>query len=365
VGYRRLSAEERVQIEALFGAGLSMAQIAVQVGRHKSTVSRELARNAGFWSNVTGSLSPLRAQRPVGRRGRYNSRYCAQSAHRRAGRLARERWGRRQVKLGPGPLRDRVVAELGQRWSPRQISARLAREYAGHPDAALWSVSAETIYQAVYVQSRGGLREELKDQVALRSGRVRRRARAVPGGPLRSNRSWTQEWRLSTRPAEAQDRAVPGHWEGDLLIGAGGASAIVTLVERSSRYVMLGALPGGRDSSTVVGVLTTLFDQLPAHLRRSLAWDQGSELAQAATFRLATGCPVCFADPHSPWQRGSNENTNGLLRQYFPKGKHSFRNTTQADLDAVATQLNARPRMTLDWATPAETLNHYLVALTD
>ena len=220
----------------------------------------------------------------------------------------------------------------------------------------------ETIYQAIYVQSRGNLRAELAGQVALRSGRAARKAQSRGARAGRTKRPWIGEFHISARPAEAADRAVPGHWEGDLLIGARGSSAIVTLVERATRYVMLGALPEGRDSTAVIGVLTELAGRLPEHLRRSLAWDQGSEMAEHADFRVATGCPVFFCDPHSPWQRGSNENTNGLLRQYFPKSRFDFRTIDQAGLDQVARQLNTRPRQTLGWDTPATRLNNLLAA---
>ena len=223
-------------------------------------------------------------------------------------------------------------------------------------------MSHESVYQAIYVQSRGNLRAELTRQVALRSGRTRRRAQAVPGGAVRSRRPWVVDLNISSRPAEAADRAVPGHWEGDLVIGARGSSAIITLVERTTRYVMLGALPESRVSEQVIDVLVDLMRRVPDHLLRSLTWDQGGEMAGHARFTLATGCPVYFADPHSPWQRGSNENTNGLLRQYFPKAKTDFRTLTQNDLDAVAVELNGRPRQTLGWKTPAEALNELLVA---
>jgi len=231
-----------------------------------------------------------------------------------------------------------------------------------HPDRPELQVSPETIYQALYVQGRGNLRAELARQVALRSGRTRRRAQASPAGAVRSRRPWVEGFHISARPAEATDRAVPGHWEGDLLIGAYGRSAIVTLVERSTRFVMLGALPDGRASQAVIGVLGQLIGRLPVELRRSLTWDQGPELARHADFSVASGCPVYFCDPHSPWQRGSNENTNGLLRQYFPKTSTDFRTLTQADLDTIARELNGRPRETLHWKNPAEALNEVLVA---
>ncbi|WP_406107848.1 IS30 family transposase [Micromonospora globbae] len=192
--------------------------------------------------------------------------------------------------------------------------------------------------------------------MALRSGRTQRRPRSRAAGAAGSRRPWIGDLHISARPAEAADRAVPGHWEGDLVIGKAGGSAIVTLVERATRYVMLGALPHGRDSEAVIGVLTALATRMPAHLRRSLAWDQGVEMATHPVFTVATGCPVYFCDPHSPWQRGTNENTNGLLRQYFPKGSYDFRTIDQTGLDEVAHELNTRPRQTLGWATPAQRL---------
>jgi len=226
-------------------------------------------------------------------------------------------------------------------------------------------VSHETIYQAIYVQSRGNLRADLAREVALRSGRAARRpqSRAAAAVGRGTRRPWIGQLHISARPAEADDRAVPGHWEGDLLIGARGSSAIITLVERARRYVMLGALPNGRDSDAVIAVLSTLARRLPQHLLRSLTWDQGAEMAHHADFTVATGCPVYFCDPHSPWQRGSNENTNGLLRQYFPKGRFDFRTIDQDGLDAVAHELNGRPRETLDWANPAQALSRYLTTM--
>ena len=249
-----------------------------------------------------------------------------------------------------------MLARLRLRWSPEQIAGWLRREFPERPE--LW-VSHETIYQALYLQSRGHLRAELTRQVALRSGRTARRTQRQPGGPVRSARAWAGDWHISTRPAEANDRAVPGHWEGDLIIGKDGGSAVITLVERATRYVRLGRLPEGRTSEQVVAVLTDLMSGLPAALRRSLTWDLGPELAQHSVFRLATDCPVYFCDPHSPWQRGSNENTNGLLRQYFPKGT-PLDPFTQADLDAVADELNGRPRKTLGWDNPTEALTRSL-----
>jgi IS30 family transposase len=260
-------------------------------------------------------------------------------------------------------VREIVLAKLRKRWSPAQIAAWLRHE--AFPDRPEIWVSHETIYQAIYVQSRGNLRAEVKRQVALRSGRDRRRPKTQVAGAVRSRRPWlSDEFRIAQRPPEADDRRVPGHWEGDLVIGAQGASAIITLVERTTRFVMLGALPGSRASEEVIAVLSQLAERLPRYLWRSLAWDQGTEMANHADFRVATGCPVYICDPHSPWQRGSNENTNGLLRQYFPKSTADFRTYSQADLDAVADELNGRPRQTLAWKNPAQELNKLLVATT-
>jgi IS30 family transposase len=222
----------------------------------------------------------------------------------------------------------------------------------------MW-VSHETIYQAIYLQARGNLRAELARQVALRSGRAARRPRAAVAGAVRSNRAWVG-LNISQRPAEANDRALPGHWEGDLLIGKDGASAIATLVERSTRYVLLIGLDNGRISEHVIERLSATMGRLPTELLRSLTWDQGIEMASHKKFTLATNCPVYFCDPHSPWQRGTNENTNGLLRQYYPKGVADFRTITQRQLDAVARELNGRPRQTLAWQNPAQKLAELL-----
>jgi IS30 family transposase len=285
-------------------------------------------------------------------------------------------WAQRRARLRsrrPKParlaadarLRALVLAKLRRRWSPAQIAAWLRGTFPDRPELRM---SHEAIYQAIYVQSRGGLRAELKRALAdkraeaLRSGRAARRPQSRQA---RSGRAWISDAvRISARPAEAADRAVPGHWEGDLLIGKAGRSAVVTLVERATRYVMLGRLPAGgdRDAASVAGVLSELAVRLPEHLRRSLAWDQGAEMAEHAAFTVATGCPVYFCDPHSPWQRGANENTNGLLRQYFPKGSFDFTAITQAELDEVAHELNTRPRQTLGWDTPARRLDLALAA---
>lgn len=237
---------------------------------------------------------------------------------------------------------------LDEKWSPEQICHALRRQF---PDRPEMHVVHETIYQALYVQGRGALRRELAG--SLRSGRARRRPRRQ--AQQRQPRYSHPMVMISDRPAEAEDRAVPGHWEGDLIIGKNSRSAIGTLVERSTRYVMLLHLPAGHGAEAVRDALTSTVTTLPAHLRRSLTWDQGSEMGRHHEFTLATDIPVYFCDPASPWQRGSNENTNGLLRQYFPKGT-DLTEYTPEHLRAVADQLNRRPRKTLDWETPAERL---------
>ena len=347
---KRLTAEERLRIEVLWTQGLLMPAIAVSIGRDRSTVWREIARNNSYRHGPKNPAGRC-AGRAAGAGGLYRWGYQAQWADQQA--RTRARRPRLACCARGGPLREVVLGLLGQRWSPRQIQARLRLEFPEQPE--LW-VSHETIYQAIYVQSRGALRQELTRQVALRSGRAARRPAPTAAAAVRSARAWSAGLHISARPADATDRAVPGHWEGDLVIGKNGTSAIVTLVERSTRYVLLGALPHSRVSEQVIDVLRQLMTGLPQHLRRSLTWDLGSEMAQHARFTLATGCPVYFCDPHSPWQRGSNENTNGLLRQYFPKSTFDFRTIDQHDLDAVAIELNGRPRHTLGWRTPAEAL---------
>ena len=323
----RLSLAEREEIALGRAGGESIGSIARRLGRHRSTVSREVRPDE-----------------------QYGQRYRASVADYRC--YLRSRRPKRARLVGSGRLRELVIGLLRQRWSPQQIAARLRVDFPNEPE--MW-VSHETIYQAIYLQARGNLRGELARQVALRSGRARRRPRPVDGGPVRSQRPWLG-LNISARPAEAGDRAVPGHWEGDLLEGGRGAggSAIATLVERHTRFVILVGLPDGKVSEHVIAQLATAMSWLPERLRASLTWDQGSEMARHLQFTTATGCPVYFCDPRSPWQRGSNENTNGLLRQYFPKGRTDFTALSQADLDTVADELNGRPRQTLAWATPGE-----------
>jgi transposase, IS30 family len=248
-------------------------------------------------------------------------------------------------------LRERVQTWLEQQWSPTQIAAMLRVVF---PDRPEWWVSHETIYQAIYVQGRGALRRELA--ACLRTGRVIRRPRrqASSRRPRISNMV-----AISDRPAEVEDRAVPGHWEGDLIFGKGNRSAIGTLVERSTRFVMLLHLPNGHDAGQVRDRMIDMIHTLPTQLRRSLTWDRGNEMARHAEITIATDMAIYFCDPHSPWQRGSNENTNGLLRQYFPKGTDLSAHTAD-HLTAVAAQLNGRPRQTLGWLTPAQSLNRVL-----
>ena len=323
----RLSIDERVEIRVGLELDWSMTAIAGQIGRAPSTICREVRANGDRHS-----------YRPL-------------AAHRRAERLARRP---RQPKLAANTaLRRRVVAGLKRLWSPEQIALVLRAEFPDQPE--MW-VSHETIYKSLYVQGRGELRRELA--ACLRTGRARRR----PQGRLETRGRIPEMVMISERPPEADDRAVAGHWEGDLIIGKNGNSAIGTLVERSTRYVMLLHLPNGRTAEEVRVAMTKAITNLPASLRRSLTWDQGSELAQHVQFRVETGVTVYFCDPHSPWQRGSNENTNGLLRQYFPKGTDLSLHSA-AHLRKVADSLNTRPRKTLGLMTPSQKLAE-LVALT-
>jgi transposase, IS30 family len=337
VSGRYLSVAEREEIALGRAAGLSMRVIARQVGRAPSTVSRELRRNT----------APGR-----GRRHRYRAVLAQAKAEARARRP-------KTAKLAADPvLRAEVQDGLTARWSPRQISARLRQQYPDRPE--MW-VSHETIYQSLYVQGRGALRRELA--VCLRTGRAlrtpRRQAQARRARPTGRNFGLTDMVMISERPAEAEDRAVPGHWEGDLIIGKNNGSAIGTLVERSTRFCLLLHLDGRRDAHTVRDRMIETITALPRHLRRSLTWDQGVEMARHTEITTATDMAIYFCDPHSPWQRGTNENTNGLLRQYFPKGTNLAQHTA-AHLHAVAAELNGRPRQTLNWKTPAETLHALL-----
>jgi IS30 family transposase len=324
----RLSLDDRVEIRLGLERKESYTQVADRIGRHRSTVWREVRNNGG------------------------PRRYAPMAAHRRAC-LRRRR--PKPTRLASNPrLCAAVVAGLENLWSPQQISARLRSD---HPDDAEMWVSHETIYQSLYVQGRGELRRELAR--CLRSGRAVRKSRRRGEGRGQLGDIVT----ISQRPAEIEDRAVPGHWEGDLIIGKANKSAIGTLVERTTRFVVLLHLPNGYRASHVRDAMTTAIATLPAALVRSITWDQGSEMAEHARFSIDTGIDIYFCDPHSPWQRGSNENTNGLLRQYFPKGTDLSIHDLD-DLTAAADSLNNRPRQTLNWKTPREALNELLVANT-
>jgi len=321
-----LSLGEREEISRGLAAGESLRRIAGRLGRAPSTVSREVSGNGGrrhYRAAASDQSAWARARRP---------KPCKLETNRR--------------------LRVVVEGKLGEDWSPQQIAGWLVLEF---PDEPEMRVSHETIYLTLFVQSRGALKRELATH--LRTRRMMRRSKThTSRGHGRGQ--IVDAVAISERPAEVEDRAVPGHWEGDLLIGSG-RSQIATLVERSTRFVMLVQLPEGRSTEHVVGALAAHVQTLPVQLRRSLTWDRGLELADHKRFTVDTGVQVYFCDPKSPWQRGSNENTNGLLRQYFPKGT-SIASFTQEQLDEIAAKLNGRPRQTLGWKTPSQTLDEVL-----
>jgi IS30 family transposase len=332
---RYLSLTEREEISRGLAAGNSLRAIATSIGRSPATVGREVRRN-----------------RPPGRPRAYRAVTAQRMAEARARRPKRR-------KLEDDELRELVQARLRQRHSPRQIARRLAIDFADRPG---WRVSHETIYRALYVQGRGSLRRELA--ACLRTGRAIRRPQRRTDGRADPDRRIPGKVMISDRPAEAEDRAVPGHWEGDLILGKNNRSAIGTLVERSTRFCMLLHLPGPTDAIAVRDQIVATIGTLPAFLRRSLTWDQGLEMRRHAEITLTADLPVYFCDPRSPWQRGSNENTNGLLRQYFPKGTDLSVHTPE-DLALVAAELNGRPRETLNWRTPAEALAALLSTYND
>ncbi len=376
---RYLSFVEREEIALLRVQGKGVRAIARLVGRSPSTICRELRRNAATRTDCSGYRASTaqwhadrRARRPKTARLVENDRLREYVQDRLSGLISQP-----DGTLVPGPDTGpwngrnkprRKDRRWGKCWSPEQISHRLRVEF---PDDESMRISHEAIYQALYVQSRGALKRELV--ACLRTGRALRVPRSRAAGHGKNFLS--DEIMISQRPAEADDRAVPGHWEGDLILGLG-SSAIGTLVERSTRFTMLLYLPpmtgqgprvnngpalAGHGAQAVRDAIAQAITTLPGQLRRSLAWDQGTEMAQHAKLTVETGLPVYFCDPHSPWQRGSNENTNGLLRQYFPKGTDLHRHSAQ-DLAAVAAALNSRPRKTLDWKTPAEALHELLAA---
>jgi IS30 family transposase len=378
VSGRYLSFAEREEIAILHAQQLGVREVARRVGRSASTISRELRRNASTRSNELAYRAATaqwhaerRASRPKVSKLAANDRLRDYVQDRLAGTIARP-----DGELVAGPEVRFIGRRHGRRadrrwaksWSPEQISHRLRVDF---PHDESMRISHEAIYQALYIQGRGALKRELV--ACLRTGRGLRVPRARTRG--RGKKFVTPEIMISERPAEAEDRAVPGHWEGDLILGLN-RSAIGTLVERATRFTMLLRLPpmeghgieprvkngpalAGHGAEAVRDAIAASIVTLPAQLRRSLTWDQGAEMAEHAQLRIDTGLAIYFCDPQSPWQRGTNENTNGLLRQYFPKGTDLARHS-RGDLDAVALELNTRPRKTLGWRTPAEALDQLL-----
>jgi len=320
-----LSLAEREEISRGVVAGHSRRSIAVQLGRAPSTVSREIKRNGG-----PESYRASQADESAWNRGRRP----------KTGKLAANR-----------ALARIVAGKLQRRWSPEQVAGWLKRTY---PDDTSRQVSPETIYRSLFIQARGALKKELVEH--LRRSRVMRRSRHHTQKTDQHGRI-TDTVSISERPASVEDRAVPGHWEGDLLFGSKN-SQIATLVERHTRYAMLVKV-SGKDTETVINALIKHARKLPEELYKSLTWDRGKEMADHKRFTLATDIQVYFCDPQNPWQRGTNENTNGLLRQYFPK-RSEIAHYTQADLDAVAAELNGRPRQTLGWRSPSQALDEAL-----
>jgi IS30 family transposase len=375
---RYLSFAEREEISVLHAQGVGVREIARRVGRSPSTISRELRRNAAtrggkleYRASVAQWKAEMMGRRPKPAKLAEGPRLRDYVQQRLSGEICR------LDGTAAGPLtpawkgrnkprrKDRRWATA---WSPEQISARLKVDF---PDDQSMRISHEAIYQALFIQSRGALKRELV--ACLRTGRALRVPRARVGA--RGKQFVTDQVMISQRPAEAEDRAVPGHWEGDLIIGLD-RSAIGTLVERTTRFTMLLHLPppaervprtkngppvSGHGAEAVRDAIAKQITTLPEHLRRSLAWDQGAEMAQHAKLTVQAALPVYFCDPQSPWQRGTNGNTNGLLRQYFPRGTDLSRHNAE-DLAAVADALNSRPRKTLGWKTPAEALNELLRA---
>jgi transposase, IS30 family len=323
---RFLSSAERAVIQVGLRAGMSLTRIGAMIGRDKSVVSREIARNSSADGRYYASVGDARAHQ------------------------ARRRPKQFKLVANPGLCR-RIESWMDEGWSPQLIARTLAQD-AGADQTG--RVSHETIYQALYVQTRGQLRADLNQQLLLK-----RRARVPQGTRRKSSSPYKEAFTISQRPAEVADRAVPGHWEGDLIVGPGSKSAIGTLVERSTRFVILLHLPGRHTADEVADAMIREMGKLPEHLRRSVTWDRGSELAEYERIQLALETKLFFCDPHSPWQRGSNENTNRLLRFWFEKGTDLSAHTAK-DLETVAAKLNRRPRPTLDYETPAQRLTKLL-----
>jgi IS30 family transposase len=320
-----LSIGDREQILLGIGRGDSLSAIARILKRSPSTVTREVNADGG------------------------REQYSAWRSHQRAREHARRP---KSCKLARGKLHREVSRRLLELWSPQEIARRLPLDY---PDEPAMRVSHETIYQSLFIQGRGELRRELAR--CLRSGRTARR----PRGRVDKRGQLPGMVMISERPAEVEDRAVPGHWEGDLILGAGARSAVGTLVERSSRLVLLLHMNGDRSAMAVDAAMRKAITTLPRELKKSITWDQGAEMSKHTSFTIATGIPIYFCDPHSPWQKGSNENTNGLLRQYLPKGT-DLTTITASDLRSIQRSLNGRPRKTLGYLTPSEKFAQYVAA---
>jgi IS30 family transposase len=348
----RMCLQERIEIDFGVRSGESLQSIGRRLGRPASTIKREIDTNGLHNRHNRGRQSGYRRKEAFGARQSGRSatvRYCALTAQGYSDRRARRpKPGKLAVN---DKLHDEVQARLLDEHSPQQIAKRLCLDF---PDDAEMRVSHETIYQSIYVQGKGNLRREL--HTCLRTGRALRK----PHRRADERRGrLTDMVNISERPATVADRAVPGHWEGDLIVGAASGSAIGTVVERSTRFVMLLHLPDGHTAEAVQEAIVVKMAALPAILRKTLTWDQGKEMANHAQIAKAADLKIYFCDPHSPWQRGTNENTNGLLRQYFAKGTDL--SVFPADyLDYVAAKLNRRPRETLGWKTPAEALDDLL-----
>ena len=328
-GGRRLRIEHRLTIAVGICANLTHGQIAHGIGFSRTTVGREIARHGGR-DDYDPYLAQMRADRDA---RRPKARKIDESSR----------------------VRGYVLEKLSQRWSPMQISTTMKEDF---PDDEEMRVSHEAIYQALYVQGKGALRQELKLEKALRSGRRNRLPQSRLAAKRGKDKSWVEGCEISLRPAEVADRAVPGHWEGDLVIGGDMRSCLITLVERQTRFVLVSRLEL-HPTELVTSRLAKMVEEIPKALMRTITWDQGMEMASHRSFTKETGVKVYFCDPHSPWQRGTNENTNGLIRDYFPKGT-DFTKVTEEEVQEMQDQLNGRPRQTLGWQNPAEAFSRLL-----